>query len=51
MMMIALMTGRNVMEIMCNGEKVTGMVQKVMIIDAIKWTLLTVAFIGQDKTQ
>jgi len=49
--MAALMTGQNAMEIMWNGEKVTGKVQKVMMIAAIKWTLLTVAFIGQDKTQ
>jgi methyl-accepting chemotaxis protein len=92
-MMTALMTGRNAMEIMWNGEyvtgrvqkvtgrvqrvtervqmvtgrvqkvtervqmvtgrvqRVTGRVQKVMNIAAIKWTLLTAVFIGQDKTQ
>jgi hypothetical protein len=34
--MTALMTGRNAMEIMWNGEKVIGRVQKVMIIAAMK---------------
>jgi hypothetical protein len=49
--MTALMTGRNAMEIMWNEEKVTGRVLQVMIIAAIKWTLLTAVFIGQDETQ
>jgi len=39
--MTALMMGQNGMEIMWNGEKVTGSVLQVMIIAAIKWTLLT----------
>jgi hypothetical protein len=45
--MTALMTGRNAMEIMWNGEKVTGRVQKTlrrMIIAALMWTLLTAVF-------
>jgi hypothetical protein len=53
-MMIALMMVRNAMEIMWNGAKVTRIVQKRlrgMIIAALKWTLLTVVFIGKDKTQ
>jgi hypothetical protein len=37
------------MEIKWNGEKETGRVLKVMIIAAVKWTLLTV-FIGKYKT-
>jgi hypothetical protein len=49
--MTALMTGRNVMGIMWNGQKMTGRVLQVMIIAEIKWTLLTAVFIGQDKTQ
>jgi hypothetical protein len=48
--MTALMTGRNAMEIMWNGDKVIRRVLQVMIIGAIKWTLLTAVFIGQDKT-
>ena len=51
-MITALMTGRYAMEIMWNGEKVTGRVLKVMVvIAATKWTLLTVVCIGKDKTQ
>jgi hypothetical protein len=49
--MTALMTGRNAMETMWNGEKMTGRVLQMMIIAAIKWTLLTAVLIGQDKTQ
>jgi hypothetical protein len=45
------MMGRNAMEIMWNGEKVTGRVLQVMIIAAIKWTLLIAVFIGQNKTR
>jgi hypothetical protein len=50
-MMTALMTGWNAMEIMWNGEKVIGRALQVIIIAALKWTLLTAVFIGQDKTQ
>jgi hypothetical protein len=52
-MMTALMTGRNEMEMTWKGEKVTRVVQKTlhrMIIAALKWMLLTVVFIGKDKT-
>jgi len=52
MMVTTLMTGRNAMEIIWNREKV--IVQKTLrriIIAAMKWTLLTVVFIGKDKTK
>ena len=39
------------MEIMWDGEKVTGRGLQVMIIAAIKWTLLTIVCIVKDKTR
>jgi hypothetical protein len=50
-MMTELMTGWTGMEIMWNEVKVTGSVVKVMIIAAVKRTLLTVVFIGKHKKQ
>ena len=52
--MRALMTWKNMVEIMWNWEKVTWKVQKMlcwMMMAEIKWMLLTVVFIGKDKTQ
>jgi hypothetical protein len=35
----------------CDGDNVERRVLKVMIIAALKWTLLTAVVIGQDKTK
>lgn len=53
-MMTALMTRQNTMAIMWNYEKVTRRVPKtlrLMMIAAMKWTLLIIVFIGKDKTK
>jgi len=53
-MMTALMTGRNEMDIMWKRENVKRNVQKTlsrMSIVAEKWTLLTVVVTGKDKTK
>jgi len=52
-MITALKTGLNAMEIVLNREKVTRRVEKKlrrMIIAAMQWTLLTVDVTGKDKT-
>jgi len=52
-MITALMTGRNAMEIVLNREKVTRRVEKKlrrMIIAAMQWTLLIIVITGKDKT-
>ena len=53
-MLIALMTGRHAMEILGNRQEVTCRVRKKLRrlkIAALKWVLLTVVFIGNDKTK
>ena len=50
-MVIALMTGRNAMKIMWNREELIRSVQETLrrvIIVALKWTVLTVIFVGKD---
>jgi hypothetical protein len=50
----AVMTGRKTMKIMWNIEKVTRSAQKTLrgvIIAALKWTPLEIAFTGRDKTK
>jgi len=52
--MTALMTRRNPRKITWNREKVTRSVQKTLgrtIIAALECTLLTIVYIGQDKTK
>jgi hypothetical protein len=52
-MMTALITGQNAMDIMLNQEKMTRRGQKKLrrkIIAAMKWTLLTAVVTGKDKT-
>lgn len=52
-MIIALMTGRNAMKIICNRQKVTRSVETLrrMITAAVKWTLLVIVLIGKDRTK
>jgi hypothetical protein len=54
LMMTALMTGQSAMEITWNREIVTRRMQKTlrrMMLALMKWTLLTVVFIGKDKAK
>jgi hypothetical protein len=54
LMMTALMTGQNAMEITRNQEIVTRRMQKTlrrMMLALMKWTLLTVVLIGKDKAK
>jgi hypothetical protein len=54
LMMTALMTGQNAMEITWNREMVTWRVQKtlrLMMLALMKWTLVTVVFIGKDMAK